>query len=89
MEVKVECKKWDVESKEFIWFVVRIVFLDVLVRDWFNDNEISLDVRVYLVENFMLMLILGVEKLLNEVEKRDLVDFEGFCLDFNFIDYLV
>lgn len=89
MEVKVERKKCDVEFKEIVCFVVRIIFFDVLVKDWLNDNEIILEVRIYLLENFMLILILGVEKFLNEVEKRGLVDLEGFCLNFNFIDYLV
>lgn len=88
MEVKAERKKRDAESKELTRLVARTVPLDVLARDWLNDNEISSDVRVYLVENLMPTLILGVEKLLNEVEKRDLADSEGFCPDFNPIDYL-
>ena len=88
MEVKAERKKRDAESKELTRLVARTVPLDILARDWLNDNEISSDVRVYLVENLMPTLILGVEKLLNEVEKRDLADSEGFCPDFNPIDYL-
>lgn len=88
MEVKAERKKRDAESKELTRLVARTVPLDVLARDWLNDNDLTSDVRVYLVENLMPTLILGVEKLLNEVEKRDLADSEGFCPDFNPIDYL-
>lgn len=88
MEVKAERKKRDAESKELTRLVARTVPLDVLARDWLNDNEITSDARVYLVENLLPTLILGVEKLLNEVEKRDLADSEGFCPDFNPIDYL-
>lgn len=88
MEVKAERKKRDAESKELTRLVARTVPLDVLARDWLNDNDLTSDVRVYLVENLLPTLILGVEKLLNEVEKRDLADSEGFCPDFNPIDYL-
>ena len=88
MEVKAERKKRDAESKELARLVARTVPLDVLARDWLNDNDLTSDVRVYLVENLLPTLILGVEKLLNEVEKRDLSDSEGFCPNFNPIDYL-
>lgn len=88
MEVKAERKKRDAESKELSRLVARTVPLDVLARDWLNDNDLTSDVRVYLVENLLPTLILGVEKLLNEVEKRDLADSESFCPDFNPIDYL-
>ncbi|XP_078362971.1 EF-hand calcium-binding domain-containing protein 5-like isoform X2 [Oculina patagonica] len=88
MEVKAERKKRDAESKELTRLVARTVPLDVLAKDWLNDNDLTSDVRVYMVENLLPTLILGVEKLLNEVEKRDLADSEGFCPDFNPIDYL-
>ena len=88
MEVKAERKKRDAESKELSRLVARTVPLDVLARDWLNENDLTSDVRVYLVENLLPTLILGVEKLLNEVEERDLADSEGFCPDFNPIDYL-
>lgn len=88
MEVKAERKKRDAESKEIARLVARTIPLDVLAKDWLNDNEITSEVRIYLLENLMPTLILGVEKLLNEVEKRGLADSEGFCPNFNPIDYL-
>jgi len=88
MEVKAERKKRDAESKELTRLVARTVPLDVLAKDWLNDNSITTDVRIYLVENLMPTLILGVEKLLNEVEKRGLADSEGFCPTFNPVNYL-
>ena len=88
MEVKAERKKRDAESKEIARLVSRTIPLDVLAKDWLNDNEITSEVRVYLVENLMPTLILGVEKLLNEVQKRELADSEGFCPTFNPVDYL-
>lgn len=88
MEVKAERKKRDAESKELVRLVARTVPFDVLAKDWLNDNEITSEVRIYLLENLLPTLILGVEKLLNEVEKRDLADSEGFCPTFNPIDFL-
>lgn len=88
MEVKVERKKRDAEAKEVARLVARTIPLDLLAKDWLNDNDITSEVRVYLLENLMPTLIMGVEKLLNEVEKRGLADSEGFCPTFNPIDYL-
>lgn len=88
MEVKAERKKRDAESKELVRLVARTVPFDVLAKDWLNDNEITSEVRIYLLENLLPTLILGVEKLLSEVEKRDLALSEGFCPTFNPIDFL-
>ena len=88
MEVKAERKKRDAESKELARLVARTIPLDVLARDWLNDNDITSEVRVYMLENLMPTLILGIEKLLNEVENRGLADSEGFCPTFNPINYL-
>ncbi|XP_029192714.2 EF-hand calcium-binding domain-containing protein 5-like [Acropora millepora] len=88
MEVKAERKKRDAESKELVRLVARTVPFDVLAKDWLNDNEITSEVRIYLLENLLPTLILGVEKLLSEVEKRDLAFSEGFCPTFNPIDFL-
>ena len=88
MEVKAERKKRDAESKDVARLVARTIPLDVLARDWLNDNDITSEVRVYMLENLMPTLILGIEKLLNEVEKKGLADSEGFCPTFNPINYL-
>lgn len=88
MEVKAERKKRDAEAKEIAQLVARTIPLDILARDWLNDNDITSEVRVYLLENLMPTLILGVEKLLGEVEKKGLTDSEGFCPTFNPINYL-
>ena len=88
LEAKAERKKRENESKELARVVARTVPMDVLARDWLNDNEITYEVRVYLVENLLPTLILGTEKLLTEVDRRGLTDSEEFCPDFNPVNYL-
>ncbi|EDO39894.1 predicted protein [Nematostella vectensis] len=87
-ELRIEKKRKDGEAKEIARLVTRKIPLDVLAKDWLYDNELTADARVYLVENLLPTLILGVEKLLDEVTKRGLTDSEGFCPDFNPINYL-
>lgn len=60
-----------------------------MVRDWLNENEVILEVRIYMVDKVFLNLIFGVEKLLLEVDKRGLIDGNGEDFDFNFINFLV
>lgn len=57
MEVKAERKKRDAESKELVRLVARTVPFDVLAKDWLNDNEITSEVRIYLLENLLPTLI--------------------------------
>lgn len=87
-EVKMEKKRREAESKEVARLITRTVPIDVLANEWMNDNNVTADVRMYLVEKLLPSLILGVEKLLKEVSKRNLEDSEGFCPDFNPINYL-
>ena len=86
--LKTEKKKRDAESKEIARVIARTIPFDLLAKEWLNDNDITADVRMYLIDNLMPTLILGVEKLLTEVGKRNLADSEGFCPDFNPINYL-
>nr|CAB3241204.1 EF-hand calcium-binding domain-containing protein 5-like [Phallusia mammillata] len=52
----------------------RTLPLDLLARDWFNDNAVSSELRVYLIEKLLPTLVLGMEKLLLEAEKRGLIE---------------
>lgn len=87
-EVKVEKKRREAESKEVARLITRTVPLDLLAKEWLDNNALTVDVRIYLVEKLLPTLILGIEKLLTEVSDRNLADSEGFCKDFNPINIL-
>jgi len=36
--------------------------LDILAKDWFSENVMSSELRVYLIENLLPTLVLGMEK---------------------------
>ena len=61
-------------SKEQATSIARKIPTEILARDWLNVSEATLETRAYLVEKLLPTLILGVEKLLNEADKRGLAD---------------
>ncbi|XP_060602057.1 EF-hand calcium-binding domain-containing protein 5-like isoform X4 [Ruditapes philippinarum] len=61
-------------SKEQATNLARKIPTELLARDWLNVIEATLETRAYLVEKLMPTLILGMEKLLNEADKRGLAN---------------
>ena len=66
----------------------RLLPLDVLAREWMSNNPVTIDLRIYLIENLFPCLIMGLEKLLTEVEKQDLVETDTAVSSFNPVNYL-
>jgi hypothetical protein len=58
--------------------MARKIPTEILAKQWLNDNEATLEVRAYLVDKVLPTLILGVEKLLTEADKKALTE-ENVC----------
>ena len=62
--------------------------LELLARDWLNEQCVGTEQQAFLVENLLPSLVVGLEKLLTEVSVRGLVEDKGENPDFNPINYL-
>ena len=65
------------------------VALELLAKDWLNESNASIHTRAYMVERLLPSVVMGLEKLLTEVSKRDIAGRQShFQIDFNPINYL-
>ncbi|XP_039261348.2 EF-hand calcium-binding domain-containing protein 5-like isoform X2 [Styela clava] len=69
-----EKKRRKQEKLQYAQALERKLPMDVLAEEWFSSDEKSAEIRVYLIENLMPTLILGLEKVLLEAEKRNLIE---------------
>ncbi|KAM6118574.1 EF-hand calcium-binding domain-containing protein 5 [Phoenicopterus ruber ruber] len=61
---------------------------DWLSKEWFSEEKESLDTRIYLLDKLLPTLIPGVEKLLMEVERRNVLAPDKEPTTFNPINFL-
>ncbi|KAM6192534.1 EF-hand calcium-binding domain-containing protein 5 [Sarcoramphus papa] len=61
---------------------------DWLSKEWFSEGKESLDTRIYLLDKLLPTLIPGVEKLLMEVERKNVLAPDKEPTKFNPIDFL-
>ena len=66
----------------------RHVPMELLAREWLNEQRAGLNTRAYLTENLLPTLVLGVERLLTEVSLREIAECEEAQPDFNPVNYL-
>jgi len=62
--------------------------LDALAKEWLTTVDIDLNLKKFVVDTLLPTLVIGLEKLLNEVTKKELVDSMKDHEDFNPINYL-
>ncbi|PAA85876.1 hypothetical protein BOX15_Mlig022953g2, partial [Macrostomum lignano] len=61
---------------------------ELLAKEWLNMERASIETRAFLIDSVFPTVILGLEKLLNEVQRRELQNTEEPCPNFNPINYL-
>ncbi|XP_041456863.1 EF-hand calcium-binding domain-containing protein 5-like isoform X7 [Lytechinus variegatus] len=84
-----ESKKQRVKDiKEEKKRLARRIPIDTLAVEWLNKNELTVDARAYLLDKLLPTLILGIEKLLMEAERRDLTEKNEANPNFNPLNYL-
>ena len=62
--------------------------LDALAKEWLSTVDIDLNLKKFLVESLLPTLVIGLEKLMNEVTLRELVASTEEQEDFNPVNYL-
>lgn len=75
-------------NKENATVQTRDIPLNMLAIEWFNKIDASIEMRAYLVENFLPILVLGCEKILKDAQKKNLVESNKEDVDFNPINLL-
>jgi len=68
--------------------IAQQILLDALASEWLAGDSETTQIRIYIVDNILPTLILGIVKLLIEVEKRNLIDTEEPDRNFNPINFL-
>lgn len=81
-------KEQNQKSKEKAIKLTRQIPMQLLALEWFNQIDPSTEMRAYLIENFLPILVLGCEKVLNEAQAQDLIEKNQKNDNFNPINYL-
>jgi len=68
--------------------IAQQILLDALASEWLSGESETVQIRIYIVENILPTLILGIVKLLIEVEKRGLVETQLSDRNFNPVNFL-
>ncbi|XP_059150410.1 EF-hand calcium-binding domain-containing protein 5-like isoform X2 [Physella acuta] len=89
LDEKHAVKKQNVQlSKEAAREIIRKIPVELLAKEWLSKEDATVDMRAYLVDNVLPTLVLGVERLLKEVDEKGLSATNRFEPEFNPINYL-
>ena len=62
--------------------------LELLAREWLNEQNATSETRCYMVEKLLPTLVIGLEKLLDEVSSRGLEEYRLQQADFNPVNFI-
>ena len=83
-----------IKTRDFIenaQSIAKKISFDILVKDWLNCDYISLELKVYMMDKLLPIIVLGVQNLLQVVDKRGIINNKTDCSydpDFNPINFL-
>ena len=81
-------KKENLVIREGAKNIIKTLPFEILAQDWLSDQQASVETRAFLVDRVLPTLILGIEKLLVEVDKRHLAETEKSDPNFNPLNFL-
>ena len=67
--------------------IARKIPMEILAKDWLSDSKATIETRAFLVDKLLPTLVLGVEKLLMEVDRQDLAE-KPLAASFNPVNFL-
>ena len=88
MEKRAAKKEQNQKTREDAKKIMRKIPTELLAKEWMKDIHATIETRAYLVDKILPTLILGVEKVLTEVDRRDLAEKEELDSNFNPVNYL-
>ncbi|KAM8818068.1 EF-hand calcium-binding domain-containing protein 5 [Rhynchonycteris naso] len=86
MQQKITAK--DNQKKELEKKAEKKIPKDNLAKEWFNTENMTLNTRAYLLDKLLPTLVVGVEKMLMQVEKKKLLTEADIPTKFDPINYL-
>ena len=88
MKKRMQKKQQNQKTREDAQKIARKLPMEVLAKEWLCLTQATVETRAYLVDKLLPTLIMGMEKLLLEVDKKGLADTEIPDSNFNPINYL-
>lgn len=88
MEKRASKKEQNQATREAARRIMRKIPVEILAQDWMKDIHATVETRAYLVDKILPTVILGMEKVLMEAEKRGLTETGQADANFNPINFL-
>ena len=76
------------ERKDKIKLILRRIAMEDMTKEWMSKDSVTMEHRAYMVDKVFPTLVLGVEKLLAEVDNKKLVNKSEPDNNFNPLNYL-